>query len=204
MSTNVPSQEPQSITAGDSVSWLKTLADFSPPTGWLLSYVIRGPSTYRFNATNSGGDYLTYLPAATTANYSAGLYTIQAYVSNSGGYRYSVDTLFPQITIRENPATFTESTKDNRSFAARTLAACETALEALASRKVAQASVNGQSYSITDITKLIALRNRMREEVQSEQDAQNVAAGLGTQKNILVRYPGMYPVAGWPYPIRPF
>lgn len=199
MSTNLPTKEPQQITAGDTVQWLRAVDNYPASSGWTLSYVFRGPQTIKQNATTyaNSADYIVTMSPANTANYKAGLYSIEAYVSD-GTNRYSVATWFPQITVKANPAAYVDGSADNRSFAARTLAACETAIYSLSSRKVQSASVNGQTYSIQSLASLIALRNRMREEVQSEQDAINVAAGLGSKKNVYVRFPPMYN-AGWPY-----
>lgn len=194
MSTNVPGyREPQQFTAGDTLNWIRTLDNFPASSGWVLSYVLRGPKTIKVNAaTYATSDYIVSIPAANTANYAPGLYSVAAYVTNSGGYRYTVPTWFPLITIKPDPAKYVDGTASNLTFAQRTLAAVETAIENLASRKVSSASVNGQSYSIQDLFKLQSLRQRMREEVRSEQDAINTAAGLGVSKNILVRYPPLY------------
>lgn len=197
MSTNLPTREPQVFTAGDTFSFVRQVSDYPASAGWALSYVLRGPTTIKSNATTyATSDYLISESAANTANWAPGLYSLQAFVTNSGGYRYSVPTWFPQITVKPNPAAYVEGTADNRTFAQRTLAAVETAIEGLSSKKVATASVNGQSYSIQNLSQLVSLRQRMREEVRSEQDAINYAAGLGVSKNILVRYPPMYS-QGW-------
>jgi hypothetical protein len=196
MSTpNIPTKEPQIITAGDTIEFIRTISDYPASDGWTLSYVLRGPQTYRTNATTyQTSDYRVALASNTTANYLPGLYSLEAYVTNATA-RYSVETWFPQVTVRENPAAYTDQAFDNRTFAAKTLAACETAILKLGSRTVQTASVNGQSYSIQQLPALLALRNRMREEVQAQQDAISVAAGLGAKKNVLVRFPGIS--GGW-------
>jgi hypothetical protein len=197
MSTNLPTREPQVFTAGDTLSFVRQVSDYPASAGWTLSYVLRGPTTIKSNATTyATSDYLISESAANTANWTAGLYSMQAYVTNSGGYRYAVDTWFPKITIKPDPAKYVEGSASNLTFAQRTLLAVETAIESLSSKKVATASVNGQSYSIQNLASLTALRQRMREEVRSEEDAINYAAGLGVSKNVLVRFP---PIAyqGW-------
>lgn len=197
MSTNLPTREPQVFTAGDTLSFVRQVSNYPASSGWTLSYVLRGPTTIKTNAvTYSTSDYLVSESATNTANWSAGVYSVQAYVSNSTGYRYSVDTWFPKITIKPDPSKYVEGAASNLTFAQRTLLAVETAIESLSSKKVATASVNGQSYSIQSLNQLVALRQRMREEVRSEEDAINYAAGLGISKNILVRYPPLN-TQGW-------
>jgi hypothetical protein len=198
MSTQPSYREPQELTAGDTVTWYRVVSDYPASDGWTLFYVLRGTQTIKLTAaTWQTANYVVTVPAATTADWKPGLYSIEAYVTNVAGERHSVATWFPKTTIKPNPAAYVEGTATNLSFAQLTLAAVETALLALASRKVSSASVNGQSYAIQDVTKLIALRNRMREEVQSEQDAILFAAGLGGKKNILVQFPPLNNQATW-------
>lgn len=198
MSTNLPTREPQVFTAGDTVQFQRVVSDY-PATAFTLSYVLRGPTTIKFNAAQvpGTGDYFVGIAANTTANYKDGLYSVQAYASNATS-RFSVPTFFPQVTILPDPSRYVDGTFDNRSFAQRTLDACETALLALSARQVTTASVNGQSYSIQNISALQALRMRMKEEVRSEQDVINYAAGLGVRKNILVRYPPVWASSAGP------
>lgn len=197
MSSQPSYKEPQQITAGDTVIWYRVVSDFPASEGWTLYYVLRGPTTIKLTAaTFQTANYVVEVADTITADWKPGLYSIQAYVSD-GTDRFSVETWFPKVTIKPNPAAFVEGAASNLTFAQATLAAVETALLALASRKVSSASVNGQSYSIQDLTKLTALRNRMREEVQSEQDAILFAAGLGGKKNILVQFPPLNNQANW-------
>ena len=199
MSTLPIYREPQQIVAGDTLVWYRVVSNYPASEGWTLNYVLRGTQTIKLTAsTYQTSDYVVSVAASVTAEWKPGLYSIEAYVSNSDGDRFSVATWFPKTTIKPNPAAYVEGTATNLTFAQITLAACETALLALASRKVSSASVNGQSYAIQDITKLTALRNRMREEVQSEQDAILNAAGLGGKKNILVQFPPLNNQA-WPW-----
>lgn len=197
MSSQPSYREPQTITAGDTVIWYRVVSDFPASEGWVLNYVLRGPTTIKLTAsTFQTANYVVEVADTVTADWKPGLYSMQAYVTN-GTHRFMVQTWFPKVTIKPNPANFTEGSASNLTFAQATLAAVETALLALASRKVSSASVNGQSYSIQDVTKLTALRNRMREEVQSEQDAILFAAGLGGKKNILVQFPPLNNQANW-------
>lgn len=197
MSTQPNYREPQSITAGDTVIWYRVVSDFPASEGWVLNYVLRGPTTIKIMATTyQTSNYVVTVADTVTADWKPGLYSMQAYVTN-GSERFSVQTWFPKVTIKPNPSAFVEGSAANLTFAQLTLAAVETALLSLASRKVSSASVNGQSYSIQDVTKLVALRNRMREEVQSEQDAILFAAGLGGKKNILVQFPPLNNQANW-------
>ena len=197
MSSQPSYREPQQITAGDTIVWYRVVSDFPASEGWTLKYVLRGPTTINLTATTfQTSNYKVEVADTVTADWKPGLYSMVAFVEN-GSERFTVETWFPKLTIKPNPAAYVEGSASNLTFAQATLAAVESALLALASRKVSSASVNGQSYSIQDITKLTALRNRMREEVQSEQDAILFAAGLGGKKNILVQFPPLNNQANW-------
>ena len=160
-------------------------------------------------ATYNTSDFLVTIAAATSANYKPGVYSLAAFVKDlaTGLTRYTIKPRFPFVTIDENPANYVKGSSDNLTFASRTLALVETTITKLASRAVSSASINGQSYNLQDMTKLVILRNRLREEVQSEQDAISVAAGLGAKKNILVRFPFLntggnspFTIPGWTGP----
>jgi hypothetical protein len=191
MSLAIPTNEPQKFTAGDTVQWTKSLSDY-PATLYALAYQLRGPQEISVTAsTYQTSDFLISWTAAQTAAFKPGLYSLVAFVTDlaTSLTRYSIKPRFPLVTICENPANYVAGSAANLTFAARTLAAVEATIEKLASRAVSTASVNGQTYSLQDMGKLISLRQRCREEVQSEKDAISVAAGLGGKKNILVRFP---------------
>lgn len=191
MSLSIPRDEPNKFTSGDYVQWSKSLSDF-PSTSYRLTYQFRGPKEFQTNAANyQTNDFLITLPTSETANIEEGKYSIAAYVTDyaTGQLRYSVRPRFPYLEVKPDPSNYAQGAVTNLSWAAKTLPVVEDTITKLTSRQVSTASVNGQSYSIQNINELVKLRNRLREEIRSEQDAINVAAGLGAKKNILVRFP---------------
>ena len=76
MAATTPTTEPSALIAGDTAKWLKTLADYLPADGWVLSYtLINSAAKITFAATTSGSDFLVNVAAATTAAWAAGSYS---------------------------------------------------------------------------------------------------------------------------------
>ncbi len=198
MAVSIPAAEPQTFTAGDTVQWSRALSDF-PSTSYTLKYQLRGPQEINLvAAVYQTSDYLVTITAAVTAQYKPGLYSIVGYVADiaTGLTRYVVKARFPLVTVFPNPSNSTDGSADNLTWAGRTLVAVEAAITKLSGRTVSSASVNGQTYNLQDLTKLMSMRQRMKEEVAAEQNAILNAAGLGGKKNILVRFPPLN--AGYP------
>ena len=78
MAAAIPSVEPTSITAGDSASWTRSLADYSASDGWTLTYAfikVKVPADpIQIAATASGSSFLVTLTPADTQGWSAGEY----------------------------------------------------------------------------------------------------------------------------------
>jgi hypothetical protein len=103
MPTTILNDIPDKITAGDSIAWKKSLANYSAADGWTLSYALVKPGVQiKFDAGASGSDHLVDLAATTTAGWTdAGEYAFDAYVTK-GTERYHVD--FGLVEIRANLA----------------------------------------------------------------------------------------------------
>lgn len=85
MTPPIPTSEPGSIFAGDTVKFSKTISDYPATDGWTLTYSFRGPTALADQtATTSGSGYLVTIPAATTTALSAGTYYWNARVSLAG------------------------------------------------------------------------------------------------------------------------
>lgn len=85
MTPPIPSTEPNSIFAGDTVKWTKTLSDYPSSDGWTLWYSFRGPSELPDQtAAASGSGYLLTIPVSATTPLLAGTYNWTARVSKAG------------------------------------------------------------------------------------------------------------------------
>jgi hypothetical protein len=185
MAHEIPTVEPVEVTAGDLVTWKRSLPDYPAGDGWALSYALTKSSVrIQVSSTASGNDHLVSVAAATTANWAAGSYTIQGYVTLSSE-RYQVFS--GNIGILTNLAA-QSSGYDGRSHAKKVLDAIETVLESRAGKDVQTWSGLEQSFSLIPTAELLTMRDKYRVEYQAEQAASNIARGLGNKRNVFVRF----------------
>lgn len=200
MSASQPNlrHEPQVIAAGDTVCWLRQVCDFAPPT-WTLKYVIRsGQNIYKFEATNDAGNFLVTLETSVTKDWKPGLYSIGAYVTDGTNQR-EVRTAFTTLRVGQNLA-IQPTGSDPRSWASKTLEVIEPTIFALSARTVDTASVNGQMYTLANVSDLFKLRERLKSEVWREEEKARLDAGLGAGNKIAVRFRYLAPLG---YPLYP-
>lgn len=186
MSAAIPSIEPVSLIAGDTVAWTKDISDY-PAGTWTLKYYLRGPANQTITATQSGtsSTHAVSVTAATTAGWASGLYQWQAVVT-SGAERHSVGS--GEITVKENP--ISALTFETRSINKQILDALEATQLALAGRKEKSYSIEaaGRTHNFYSHEELILAIEKFRGWVKQEEDAKKVLRGEGTGKNILVRF----------------
>jgi hypothetical protein len=88
LALQIPTTEPDTITAGDSLEWDRALADFPASEGWELSYQLRtdggegAVGDLDFAATASGDSYEVRVLAAATTNLIPGPYRLHARVTD--------------------------------------------------------------------------------------------------------------------------
>lgn len=188
-SSNYPENEPQSLIAGDRVTWKRTdLGSDYPPASYSLSYKARlensGTTVLSITASESGDDYIVEVGATTTAAWTVGVYHWQAYITRtSDSERITIDS--GTFEVKADRAT---ATTDPRTHAKITLDAIEAVIEGRASKDQAAYSIGGRSLSRTPIGELLALRSTYKAEVQREERADRIANGLGHAGNIKVRF----------------
>ena len=118
MTLAIPDTEPLSIRAGDSISWSRSLPEYSAADGWTLKYRIlwtTGSSPASFSASGVGTQHTVTLAALDTAAWAAGRATLFVFVERTvagpATERVSLET--KTIDIEANLATAT--TFDGRS-----------------------------------------------------------------------------------------
>ena len=127
----LPTVEPATHVAGDTLKFTKLFSDYAPADGWTLSYtLVQSAVRIQFSGSDNGdGSHLINVAAATTALWTAGNYDWQSYVTKSTE-RYSVGR--GRIEILANFAT--QSTGlDARTTWRRTVEQLEAGLLTLAS-----------------------------------------------------------------------
>lgn len=183
MAPPIPSVEPTSVIAGDTVKWTKSLPDYPASDGWSLAYTfINAAGKFPVAASADGDDFTVSVPPVTTTDWIPGDYDWRAQVSKAGEV-YTVAT--GRTTVKPS---FSAATLDGRSSARKMLDAIEAVLENRASSEVAEYQINGRQLKYTSIPDLLKLRDRLRAEVRREENALRSAQGLPPSTRVFVRF----------------
>jgi hypothetical protein len=179
------------FVAGDTLKFTKSLGDYLPSVGWVLTYsLVKDGDQEAITATDNGDEtHLVNVAATVTAAYSAGIYRWQSYVTKAAE-RYSIAS----GTI-EAVADFAAATSglDARAHCKRTLDALEATIEGKASKDQAGYSISfgegGASRSISRLSfgELIEARKFYKNEYQRLIRQQRVSQGLDSGRTIHIR-----------------
>ena len=186
MAHQVPTYEPDTITAGDLITWKKSLGDYPAGESWTLSYALTNSAAQiTFTGTADDDDHLISVSAATSAAWAAGTYSIQGYVTKALE-RYLVYK--GDIRILPNLAT-ASSGLDDRSHVKKTLDLLEATMEALAAGTMTSTSVLGTTYTRKNMySELIPTIEKYKVWYRQEQDAERVNQGKKPRGRILTRF----------------
>lgn len=188
MAYQTPTAEPAEVRAGDTVTWLKTLADYPASQGWTLYYrLINVGAKIDITTTASGDLHLVNEAAATTDDWDAGSYDWVSWVTD-GVSRYSIGS--GKITVLPDLAAVSATGYDTRSQAKKMLDAIDAALLSLSSGErlaivEAELTTHRMKY---DITGLHNLRNLYAAQVRAEENAERAKNGLPSRNKLLVRF----------------
>lgn len=156
---DLPSTEPLTIRAGDTVTWQRILDEYPASAGWTLQYRLlyaSGAPAASWSSTGSGSAHTISLASSVTAAFTSGEATLCPYVErtvNSVLERQSLGTL--PITVL--PDLTQVASVDSRSSAQRILADLRAALEGY----LASANATIVEYTIGDRT----MRFRSSEDI---------------------------------------
>lgn len=183
MTATLPTAEPTTVNAGDTVKWVKSLPAYPASEGWTLSYtLINSGAKITFNASALQDDYQVNVSAATSGGWTAGTYDWRAQVSRDGEV-FTVGS--GRISVAPS---FGAATLDARSQVRRMLESVEAVLEGRASSAVQEYQIAGRSLKHIAIPDLLTLRDKLRADVAREDAAAAVAAGLSPRGRIQVRF----------------
>ena len=179
---------PVSMYAGDTLTLLIAVDNFPAGDGWTLTYGFRkeNGSVISFSSTASGSQYLVAVSATDTAQWLPGKYVGTASVSlgavKETVWRGSMEVL-PDLSQQVDNF-------DTRTSAKKCLDAINAVLEGKATRDVMQTTIAGQSIGRMSWDELLSAKSYFQDQVDSEIAAENAANGLGSGRNILVRFVG--------------
>ena len=187
--TNASTTEPEKIVAGDRLIWKRTDLNVDyDNSAFTLKYSARlegtGSTEIEITASASGDDYLVEVASATTANYAAGTYRWQMYITrNSDSQRLTLDSGTWEVVANRDAAT-----TDPRSHARIMLEKIESVLEGRADADVSSYSINGRSLTKIAIPELMEWRDRYKSEYLREVRKERARNGIATGATVLVRF----------------
>lgn len=183
---STPTQEPDAVVAGDTVTWLKTLADYPANTYTLKYRLINAAGKIDITAAASGTDHLVSVAPTTTDDWAAGDYSWTAWVEKTG-FRATVGS--GSITVKPNLAAETGGF-DTRSVAQinydQLMAAYRTYTQS--NGLVSEYEIAGRRMRYKSSAEILEEINFWLGKVNDEKRAEKIAAGLGGGNKILVRF----------------
>jgi len=172
--------------AGDTLTLLIAVDNFPAGDGWTLTYGFRkeNGSLISFASTASGSEYLLAVSATDTAQWLAGKYvgtpSVSLGVVKETVWRGTMEVL-PDLAQQT-------SNFDTRSSSKKCLDAIIAVMDGKATRDVMQTTIAGQSIGRMSWDELLSARAYFQDLVDGELAAENAANGLGSGRNILVRF----------------
>lgn len=169
---SVPTSEPISIRAGDSVTWQRVLPEYPASAGWALAYrlIPETGTAVEISATGSGDTHTVALARTATASIAAGRYTLVGYAT----LNTERATLY-SAPCQVLPDLSSASSYDGRSAAEIALAAAKTAQQ----RGVKSYTVGDRQTTFHDMAELIAHIRYLEQQVAAERAARALAMGIG-------------------------
>lgn len=183
MSQSIPTQH----VAGDSFAATLDGSARSAADGWVAQLVLIGAARHTLASSASGSDHAVAVAAATTAAWVAGDYALRALYTR-GAERQSVDV--GTLRVLPDPAASGTDAAALKSGAQQALDALRAAYREYISSgsfKVASYMVQGHTMTYRTVPELLQAINAAEREVEAEQAAARIAAGLSPRARFVVR-----------------
>ncbi len=183
----LPSFEPSTIQAGDTVTFQLALYQYPATDGWVAFYYLIGQGKkYSVQAATAadGASFLFTIPSAATEGWPAGDYRWQTKVSASGAV-YTVHGGAVKVLADISTAA---ATYDPRSYAQQMVEQVENTIQALASSTAQSKTIAGVTYTQKDLGKLHILRQQFLEEAANEKNKADIQKGLGGGRTVFVEF----------------
>lgn len=173
---------PRSLVAGDSLSLL--VADVDHPFGtWTGKLAIGADTPVVINSSDGGSSqHLFAITTTITGAIPHGQYGVTLVFTNAGDSLRETRPC-PSIYILPNPlAGITPS------WAQATLTLVESALQKIGKATNASVSINGETYTKTNLTSLLSFRDRLINQVAGELAAMGKPIGNAGRKTVVTRF----------------
>lgn len=169
----IPTTEPTTIRAGDSVVWARELEDYSVADGWALKYrlLYASGTAVAITSTGSGTTHTVNLTSADTDGFVAGDATLVGYVEKGAGASLERKTVFSaviEILADLAAATTHDGRTDNQIALEAARAALKTHMQN-GQAHVAEYDIGGRRMKFRDVEQITALIRYYEAEVKREQ-----------------------------------
>jgi hypothetical protein len=174
----------QPFAVGDTLKHRVALADYPAGDGWVLHFRLTpretGGTARSFDAVADGDEHLATVSATTTATWSAGVYTVSAWVTKADE-RYTIPSEGGQVTLAPNSASLPVGT-DTRTQLEIALDNVRAMLRGKASSAVQRYRINNRELQYYSLDELMRLETRLATQVASEQAAAGKTPAGGSRR----------------------
>lgn len=150
---------PSSISAGTTIAYRRSVADYPASAGWTLKLSLAGPSVLTVTAVAAGDAYDVTITAVQTAALLPGTYTWLERVENAGP-TLKHDVGRGSVTVLPDVAAATAGSL--QSWEERTLTVVELAISGQLTSGMASYQIHGRAVSKIPMEDLLKLRNQLK------------------------------------------
>jgi hypothetical protein len=178
----IPTCEPDTFTAGETLQWTRSFPAY-PASTYTLKYALQmGATLLTIVASASANDFAVTVADTTTAAFPPGVYLWTAFAETSGGATRTVIAR-GALTILPSPLIALGTT-----HASRMLGLIEAALENRIPNGLQSTDIDGQRIDRIDVPSLFRLRDKYRAKVLAEQKLLAAQCGRRGRQSIGIRF----------------
>lgn len=183
---------PETIRAGDSLSWTEEIEGYPPSDGWTLAFQLRGKDLppIQFDSTPENNKHKISLTPAETKIYKPGIYYWHCFVYKGSPPNYTEKQSFTfngQIEILPDFSTLGTQT-DLRSTWRRILDGLLEAYENIAHRGYSSYTIGGRSWSKENLGELSRAIEFAEAKVAEEEIQIKLSKGIPVSNTVKVRF----------------
>jgi hypothetical protein len=182
----IPKTEPSTITAGDTLTWSRSLPDYPATSGWALNYSLLSlAGSTQIGSAADGADHLIKVLPEVSSTYVPGTYNWQAWVTD-GVDRIQISR--GTIEILPDYAATGTGALDTRSHVKKVLDAIEAVIEGRAGKGDQELTIDGTRLVKMTAAELLDLRFRYKAEYKLELQKVRIAQGKNSGRKIVTRF----------------
>lgn len=151
---------PEEFAAGTTVTYLKTIAGYSPAT-WTLKLYLAGAKAASFDGVTQGSGWLVTLAASATEELTAGAYSWTERLEKTGPVRQDIASGLILVT----PDIANAGDGDFQSWAEKTLPLVESAIAGRFPGGIASYQIAGRALSKIPLPELLQLRTMLLNQI---------------------------------------